>query len=499
MRASVRGILAISVSAIAALSACVNPETLDDPATTSSDSTHKTSGDSSKTTPPPDTTKKTPPPVDTSKTPLTPTATAQLLGPAQTVKGWGMYPAGGAGLYGRQQVSDAIYASGITFVRVQLAPALYVSGSTLSDMTLDPTNLGILIQALQNAQSYGVNTWIASVWSPPAQMKTNNSVNGGSLDSASESAYVAYLTKIVLSVQAAGVPLPAAISIQNEPEVTASYTSAVYTVAQWQRVIIAVRASFDANGLSSVPLFGPESGEFQQAVLLPGFLGGSGFPSLGSSALNHAVGNYAFHAYGECQLQAVGAGFQAYPRDAWMTEFSAPNGTTETAWMIDTYRALAAHLVVLPFNYWAWWLGWSESTTSPDGGSLLGGNTTPIYSKRYWALKQLWTTVRPGWVVTPMSTTDPNLYVNAGNQDPCQVRVDLLAFTSPDRSTVAVLMTNTTTANKVISISGLPGTNVQAYRSDASNDMVPQTVVPVINGVGNIPLPPGSAVLAVAH
>jgi O-glycosyl hydrolase len=486
-----RGIL---VPCLLVLSACVSPVS-DFPAGTPSDSTKKP--------PPVDTTKKTPP-ADTSHN-LTPTATAALGSPAQVVKGWGMYPTGIGGLYGRPQVASAIYASGITFIRVAFVSQLYVSGTTVGNMTLDQGQVGGLITMLQTAQSYGVTSYIASVWSPPASMKTNNSVNGGSLRTNAENAYVAYLTKIVLTLHAAGMPLPTAISIQNEPELSTAYSSAVYSVSQWQRVITAVRASFDANGLSSVMLFGPETGQFGGAIWLnaytktPGFLGGAGFPALASTALDHAVGAYAFHAYAECELPTVSAGMRGFPKDAWMTEFSAPVGATELDWTIDTYRALAAHFVVLPFNYWAWWDGFAQSSGPPDGGTLLTGNTSPTYSKRYWALKQLWTTVRPGWLVTPMTTTDANLQVGAGSQDPCVARVDLVAFTSPDHATVAVLMTNTTTANKVLAVSGLPGTSVQAYRSDAVNDMSALSPVPITNGTANIQLPAGSAILAVAH
>jgi glucuronoarabinoxylan endo-1,4-beta-xylanase len=500
MRLRVRGMIVLSMSAavsLAAFTACVSPSE-DFPAPTQPDTTKKPPPkDSSKT--PPDTGKKTPPP------PAKPTATAALGTPAQVIKGWGMYPAGGAALYGRDAISQAIYASGITFVRVSFAPELYASGTTVSTIALDQTQLSKLVQALGNAQHYGVTSYIASVWSPPASMKTNHSVNGGSLLTSAEAAYVAYLTKVVLTLHASGLPLPSAISIQNEPEFSAGYSSAVYSVAQWQRVITAARASFDANGLSSVVLFGPETGTFGFAIWsdpynkVTGYLGGGGYPSLSSSTLNHAIGAYAFHAYGECEIVRNAAGMQAYPKDAWQTEFSAPQGSTELDWTIDTYRALAAHLVVLPFNYWAWWNGFATSSGPPDGGTLIGGNTTPIYSKRYWALKQLWTTVRPGWTVTPMTTTDPNLQVGMGSQDPCEVRVDLLAFTSPDRSSVAVLMTNTSTTNKLIAVSGLPGTSAQPYITDASNDMAPQTAAPITSGTANIPLPPNSAVLAVTH
>ena len=259
----------IIVPCLLLLTACVNP-TSDFPAPTQSDTTKKN--------PPP-------PPPDTTHT-LTPTATATLGATAQVVKGWGMYPTGGAGLYGRPQVAQALYASGITFSRVAFVPQLYVSGTNVGNMTLDPTQTSILVQALETGQSYGVSNYIASVWSPPASMKTNNSLNGGSLRTDAESTYVAYLTKIVLTLHANGMPLPTAVSIQNEPEKTASYSSAVYSVTQWQRVIIAARASFDANGLSAVTLFGPETGEFAGAIwsdpytLTPGYLGGGGFPAL---------------------------------------------------------------------------------------------------------------------------------------------------------------------------------------------------------------------------
>ena len=483
-----RGII---VPCLVLLSACVSP-TSDFPAPTQSDTTKKT--------PPPDTTKKPPPPPDTSHN-VTPTAKAALSSLAQPVKGWGLM----AAVAPPQQIASTIFASGITFVRVAFQPQLYVSGTNVGNMVLDQTQMASLVQTLQSAQGYGVSSYIVSVWSPPASMKTNDSLAGGSLRTDAESIYVAYLTKVVLALRSSGVGLPSAVSIQNEPEKSATWASTVYSVAQWQRVIIAARASFNANGLSAVTLFGPETGEFSGAIWsdpytqTPGYLGGGGFPALATSSLNNAVGAYALHAYGECELVRVRAGMQAYPKDAWITEFSAPSGATELDWTIDTYRALAAHLVVEPFNYWAWWLGWGLSSSPPDGGTLITGTSTPIYSKRYWALKQLWTTVRPGWYVTPMTTTDPNLQVGAGNQDPCSVRVDLVAFTSPDHSTVAVLMTNTTTSNKVIAVSGLPGTSVIAYRTDASNDMAAQSAVPIASGTANIVLPPSTAILAVAH
>ena len=432
---------------------------------------------------------------------------------AQTIKGWGLYPAGGSGLYSRPAQQTAVYGTGATFVRVQIDPALYTGGTTVSTITLSQQTLTVLEQQLQEAEAHGISAYIMSVWSPPASMKTNGSTLGetggtnvGYLSTGSEAAFEAYLTKVLLTLQAQGLPLPQAISIQNEPDhLATTYAGTLYPVAQWQRVIEGTRASFDANGLAAVTLFGPESGTYGAAIYsnyvtdTPGYLGGPGYPAMADATMNHAVGAYAFHAYGECDLTQMAAGMAAYPRDAWITEFSEPNGTTELQWTIDMTRALEAHLVILPNNYWAWWNGWASGTTSPNNQSLLSGDATPIYSKRYWVLKQLWTTVRPGWVVHHMTTTDPVLQVGAGSQDPCAARVDLMAFTSPAGSEMAVLLTNSTTTNKAINVTGLPGTTVTIHRTDASSDMVAEPTVTITGGSAVIPLPANSVVIAVAQ
>jgi O-glycosyl hydrolase len=434
------------------------------------------------------------------------TATARLASTVQPIKGWGLYPAGGSTLYSRPTVRAALYATGITHIRVGIDPGIYQSGSTLSDLSISESNLVVLEQELEEARAGGVDTYIASIWSPPPSMKTNNSTIGGQLDSTQEGAFVAYITRVLLQLQQDGQSLPEAISIQNEPDFSpTTYSGCTYSVAQWTRVIEAMRASFDANGLGSVVLFGPESGTYGAAVYsnastyTPGYFGGPGFPSLASDpTFNHAVGAYAFHTYGECQIAGLTSGMAAVPKDSWMTEFSEPNGTTELAWTLDMLAALGAHVVLVPNNYWFWWNGYSDEAT-PDYQTLIAGSSTMVYSKRYWALKALWNVVRPGWLVTPMTTTDTDLLVALGSQDPCQARVDLVGFTRPDKGAAAVVMVNTTTNAKLIAVGGLPGSTVSIYRTDANVDMAAQPSVSITSGVATIPLPPNSAVLAIAQ
>ena len=429
---------------------------------------------------------------------------------AQVIKGWGVYPAGGTGAFwNKAAIENAVYAVGATFIRERVDPLLYKSGTTIANTVLDTALLSGYVAKLQSARSHGVSTFVMSVWTPPASMKTNNSQSGvsngvvGYLRTDHEDAFVAYLTKVMLTFKARGVA-PVALSIQNEPEHTATFDGTLYSVAQWQRVISKVRGAFDYNGLTGITLFGPETGTYGGAIWsnyvtdTPGFFGGPTFPQL-TGYLDHAVGAYNFHMYGQCNLWQMQSAMKAHPKDAWLTEFSEINSNSELTKTLDMAGAIGAAVVILPFNYWAWWNGYASSSGAPDGQTLVGGTSSPIYSKRYWALKKLYTTVRPGWHVRSLTATDPDLHVGIGTQDLCAARIDLTAFVSADSKTTAVMMVNTTTTNKTVTVHGLTGTAVTPYRTDASVDMQAQAAIKVASGAAAIPLPANSLVLAIAQ
>jgi O-glycosyl hydrolase len=439
----------------------------------------------------------------------TPTATANVTLWAQELKGWGVYPgAGSLAFYKRPQIEQVIYDLGATFIREQIDPALYKGGSTLSNMWIDQSLLNGYISKIQTAKAHGVRGYILSVWSPPAAWKTNGSILGvvngnvGYLKSWDEAAYVAYLTKVLLLLKSSPIGLPIALSIQNEPAHTAPYGGTRYEPAQWQRVIKSVRGSFDYNGLGSVVLFGPETGQYTPAIYsnyitnTPGYLGGVGYPALNNAALNHAVGAYAFHTYAECSLTNTINAMHAHPKDAWMTEYGNPIGSNDLAWTFDMLSAMAAHLVIIPHNYWAWWMGFNPSSSAPGFGVLVSGQTSPIYSKRYWALKKLWNMVRPGWHVQHMWSSDPDLPAEAGSQDPCTARVRIMTFKSGDGKAAVVMVVNTTANIKSVKVGGLPGSSVHTFRTDAWRDMEAYQNTNVYKGYSTLSIPPRTAVLA---
>ncbi|WP_408992709.1 RICIN domain-containing protein [Streptomyces sp. 1268] len=73
--------------------------------------------------------------------------------------------------------------------------------------------------------------FMGSPWSPPAWMKTNNSLNGGSLRTEHYQAYADYLVKAIRAYGQEGITLTD-LTAQNEPEFATSYPSMSMTSAQ---------------------------------------------------------------------------------------------------------------------------------------------------------------------------------------------------------------------------------------------------------------------------
>jgi len=130
---------------------------------------------------------------------------------------------------------------GLSFLRNHIAP----DGTT--------TELSIMQQAVAR----GAQVWSAP-WSPPAAWKDNNNVNsGGHLLASHYQDYANQLAAYAVSMQSSGVPLYA-MSIQNEPDYTASYESCLYTSQEMHDFIPYLRAALNAQGLTSTKILAGE-------------------------------------------------------------------------------------------------------------------------------------------------------------------------------------------------------------------------------------------------
>ncbi|HLZ09060.1 MAG TPA: hypothetical protein VKT80_10760, partial [Chloroflexota bacterium] len=368
--------------------------------------------------------------------------------------------------------------------------------------------------------------YVLSVWTPPASMKTNNSTQGyvgtdtsnlndstkiGYLAHASYSAFVAFLTKAMKSLNSSTAGAPAYLSVQNEPTNLVNYDGCLYrnhvNPVFWDSVLAAARGSFDFIGLdtSKVKLYGPETSTYSG---VSAFFGGSGFPWITSNfqGTNKAVSSYAFHTYYQGDKSVIDStllGMQDNSaRDSWVTEYSNLSDSTPLGYVLSTFSDMGAALVIVPNNYWAWFNGWAAKSTEDKGTLITGTTTNPLFSKRYHMLRKVWTSIAPNkWRVQPMSqSSDPNLHIGiTGQEQSSNPRVDLWAFQRTDDSLTVVMLVNHTTTDKAVTIGGFPTWyNAQhSWRTDATNDVVAQQATNVFHGFSTVSLPAQSFVFAV--
>lgn len=120
---------------------------------------------------------------------------------------------------------------------------------------VDSTEFGQAKATIDSCKAYGGNA-IASVWSAPAWMKTNDSTIGGSIKTTSYGDYAAYLRSFNMAV--GGL---AAISPTNEPDITVTYESMQMTASQ---VADFVAVEGDSCG---APIMAPEPYNMDQTFI----------------------------------------------------------------------------------------------------------------------------------------------------------------------------------------------------------------------------------------
>ena len=92
---------------------------------------------------------------------------------------------------------------------------------------------------------------LASVWSPPAWMKTNNKLtNGGDLKTQYQQAYAIYLRKAIQAFVSQGIAIDA-MTIQNEPEVNQVYPSCRMSIANIIAVQKLLKDEFDTHNINT--------------------------------------------------------------------------------------------------------------------------------------------------------------------------------------------------------------------------------------------------------
>lgn len=184
-----------------------------------------------------------------------------------------------------------------------------------TDLNLEHFNLGVdkkyLIPVLKEILAINPSIKIlASPWSPPTWMKTNDSTKGGSLKPQYYAAYANYFIKYITAMKAEGITINA-ITIQNEPLHPGNNPSMLMLASE--------QAAFIKNNLG--PAF--KTAGIKTKIIL--YDHNADRPDYPISILNDAdarqyVDGSAFHLYGG-KIEALSQVHDAYPdKNLYFTE-----------------------------------------------------------------------------------------------------------------------------------------------------------------------------------
>ena len=241
----------------------------------------------------------------------------------------------------------------------------------------------------QGAIARGANV-IATPWSPPAAMKSNNNIIGGVLNVSAYADYATYLNDFATMMAANGAPLYA-ISIQNEPDIVVTYESCSWTAAQ-----MLTFCHNNAGAITATKVIMPESYQFQHAM---------SDPTLNDPTASANIDLIGGHIYG--------GGLAPYPlavakgKEVWMTEHL----DTSTDWpgALGTAKEIHDCLVTGNFSAYLWWYIKRYYGPLGDDGVL---------TQRGYVMAQFSKFIRPGYYrVSATPTPAPNLYVSAFARD----------------------------------------------------------------------------------
>ena len=412
---------------------------------------------------------------------ITATATFSFSTPNQTIAGFG----GSEAFYlnyldthpYESEINKALFdptqGLGLTFLRIQ---NLYYQYNGSNASTFDP-DTPLIVKAANTAHGTPLTLWMSS-WSPPAAIKSNGNVNnGGTLNTVSGAYNYAGFAQFwydSLNAYAALGVTPTYISLQNEPDFTATYASCRFnpTEAPYGSPATSYAGyglAFDAVYKKLQTLPAPPKVAGPETFSVTNFLDMAAQIPVGE------VGVYAHHLYNvsststnpDTGIPSFTALNAAYPTAIkFQTEYYASPGINNAQ---DIHNALT---VANDSAYLYWGLTWpstlSNGQASDQAGLLYIDNPFAAsstwafphgwsYNDAYYALKHFSYFVRPGYVRYNASVNNTDERVSV--------------YQSPDQKTTVIVVMNlspTVTDGLSLALSNVAYTGSTVYRSTFS-------------------------------
>lgn len=338
-------------------------------------------------------------------------------------------------------------------------------GLSIMRMRIDPNsaNWNIQVQSAVRAYQLGAKL-LATPWSPPAYMKTNNSLNnGGKLKPEYYGDYATHLLNFVDFMSRNGAPLYT-VSVQNEPDWHPDYESGDWSGDDFANFLSSQGARFGSNIKVTVG----------ESV---GFVKKFTDPVLNSpTAVQHAD-IIAGHLYGAVPQDYPLA--RAKGKQVWMTEHYTDSKNDADVWPLaldvgtELHRSMMAN-----FNAYIWWYIRRSYGFIKENGQV---------SKRGYIMAQYARYVRPD-------------YKRIGATEKPYSDVSVSAFKGPDNKIVMVVV-NTGASSRSLNLI-LQNTNVGnlvKYSTSATLNVAYGGTTKVNNGAATVIVEPQSVTTFVSE
>ena len=363
----------------------------------------------------------------------------------QTVRGFGGF--GGAGWAAELTPAqvDAAFGNGAGQI-----------GLSIMRLRIDPDagKWSTQLASAQLAKAKGAILF-ATPWTPPASMKTNNSLNSGRLSASHYGDYATHLLNFANAMQAGGAS-PYAISVQNEPDFDpGNYESCLWNATEFINFLSSQGARF-----GNYKVMAPESFSFSKTLTDPILNSATAAPQF------DIVGG---HLYGVNPSDYPLA--RAKGKELWMTEHYTDSTSNANDWSKAMPVALELHKsMVANYSAYVWWyIRRSYGLLTEDGK----------VSKRGFIMAQFAKYVRPG-AVRIAATEKP--YAD----------VFVTAFKNSAGKLVVVAVNNGTSQRQLQLQVGAAATGFTKYRTTSTDNVGYGGQYAVTGGVATAFIDPGS-------
>lgn len=294
---------------------------------------------------------------------------------------------------------------------------------------------------------------LASPWSPPARMKTNNNIISGKLIPDSAAAYAKYLNDFALYMANNGAPLHA-VSVQNEPDWDTNYESCVWSGTEMRDFL-----KNHGSAVTAAKLMAPELVNNNQTYINT---------ILADDAAVTNLDIFGTHIYGggiidNPQIRSKG-------KQIWMTEHLDTLSTYSSG--ITTAVEIHDCLTKANFNAYIWWYG--KRFYGPIGQDGL-------VTRRGYIISHFARFIKPGAVRVGMSANS---------------RLDVLlsAYKNGSKKVIVAINVGSYNVKQKITFDGATAASFVPYVTTSTKNVEQGTAVASANNSFEFTLPPNSVV-----